>query len=297
MNSLYTVYSNKHIQLTDCPNCHKIVDKYVEMDNVVLFIDLLLLKPGAYRHLVYNSLEEEFSRHGEWHLRSGSPLMMAKSLFENVKKWLMKFDRLNRVWILLITFEVYLTWVTEERKYSLFFSGDILNHKVALTDLMMNKVFSWSAFHQYLYFATFCVIDLSVFHSLTTYSIIHWLKWGNDVKYAKDVLSYAILLSYGAKIFPILMLIWPYDNVVSMNIIKWVANLYIVESLRIVTMLPYSAIFKVLLWVSITRWFLVKIILMLFVAKGNWNQTLGFLCSEVQFSIQKFAVAENFFLL
>lgn len=57
VDSLYTVYSNDHIQLTDCPYCQETVDKYVEIDNVLLFIDLLLLKAGAYRHLVFNALE------------------------------------------------------------------------------------------------------------------------------------------------------------------------------------------------------------------------------------------------
>ncbi|QLG73933.1 hypothetical protein HG535_0F04450 [Zygotorulaspora mrakii] len=297
VTSLYVVYANNHIQLTECPNCHKYVDKYVEMDHVILFIDLLLLKSGAYRHLVYNSLENELSKYKEWDIKKGRPLEMAKSICENLKNWFLKFDRLNRIWVLLIAFEIYLTWVTEERKYSLFLNGDTFNSRFALKDLMMNKVFSWNPLYQYLYFAVRCMIDISIFHGLTSYLLLHWLKWGKDVKYAKDVLSYAILLSYGAKIFPILMLIWPYDNVVSMNIIKWIANLYIVESLQIVTNLPYSSIFEVLFVVSIAKWFLVKSLLMFFIAEGCIGQTLIYLNSEIQFSFQKFAIMENFFLL
>jgi hypothetical protein len=33
------------------------VDKYVELDAVVIFIDLLLHKPQVYRHLLFNRLE------------------------------------------------------------------------------------------------------------------------------------------------------------------------------------------------------------------------------------------------
>jgi hypothetical protein len=33
------------VRLTQCPRCKRFADKYVEHDNVVLFIDLVLIKP------------------------------------------------------------------------------------------------------------------------------------------------------------------------------------------------------------------------------------------------------------
>jgi lipid intermediate transporter len=52
VNSLYTEYSKaddrslgKGVRLTQCPQCHRFADKYVEHDFVVLFIDLVLIKP------------------------------------------------------------------------------------------------------------------------------------------------------------------------------------------------------------------------------------------------------------
>jgi lipid intermediate transporter len=49
---LYTTYSKaddkalgKGVRLTQCPRCKKFADKYVEHDLVVLFIDLVLIKP------------------------------------------------------------------------------------------------------------------------------------------------------------------------------------------------------------------------------------------------------------
>lgn len=299
VKSLYTVYSNKHIQLTDCSNCHNVVDRYVEIDNVILFIDLLLLKPGAYRHLVYNSLEKTLSKHTRWQTSTGSRMDIMRSHFQNIRNWFLKFDRLNRVWVLLIAFEVYLTWVTEERKYSLYYdrNRNALGDNVIISNLIMNEVFEWDPLHQYLYFAVFCIIDISLFHSLTRYCIINWFHWGKDVKYAKDVLSYAILLSYGAKIFPILMLIWPYDTVFSMNIIKWVANLYIIESLRVVTRLSYTSILKVFCFVSLVRWISVKPIMLIFIAKGDLHQIIAYFRSEFQFALQKSMITENYFLL
>lgn len=50
--SLYTPYSNaddralgRGVRLTQCPRCKGFADKYVEHDFVVLFIDLVLMKP------------------------------------------------------------------------------------------------------------------------------------------------------------------------------------------------------------------------------------------------------------
>lgn len=52
VKNLYTTYSKaddrslgKGVRLTQCPNCKQFADKYVEHDFVVLFIDLVLIKP------------------------------------------------------------------------------------------------------------------------------------------------------------------------------------------------------------------------------------------------------------
>jgi hypothetical protein len=52
VNSLYTAYSSaddrslgRGVRLTQCPRCKRFADKYVEHDFVVLFIDMVLIKP------------------------------------------------------------------------------------------------------------------------------------------------------------------------------------------------------------------------------------------------------------
>lgn len=52
LNNLYTTYSKaddrtlgKGVRLTQCPRCKRFADKYVEHDFVVIFIDLILIKP------------------------------------------------------------------------------------------------------------------------------------------------------------------------------------------------------------------------------------------------------------
>ncbi|EAU85250.2 hypothetical protein CC1G_10036 [Coprinopsis cinerea okayama7 len=52
---LYTTYESEHnLRLEECRNCKAFVDPYVEFDALTLFIDLILLKRGVFRHLLYN---------------------------------------------------------------------------------------------------------------------------------------------------------------------------------------------------------------------------------------------------
>lgn len=64
MKTLYTTYSKaddralgKGVRLTQCPKCKQFADKYVEHDFVVLFIDLVLIKPEV-NYPVFCSSEE-----------------------------------------------------------------------------------------------------------------------------------------------------------------------------------------------------------------------------------------------
>ncbi|KAF8194675.1 Arv1-like family-domain-containing protein [Pholiota molesta] len=52
---LYTVYESEYnLRLEQCPSCHEFVDPYVEHDSLTILLDLILLKLGVYRHLLYN---------------------------------------------------------------------------------------------------------------------------------------------------------------------------------------------------------------------------------------------------
>ncbi|KAL5336193.1 Arv1-like family-domain-containing protein [Aspergillus crustosus] len=95
VSHLYSAYSRaddrslgKGVRLTQCPHCKRFADKYVEHDFVVIFIDLVLIKPQVYRHLLFNRLE------GDEH----------------------NFDRsIVRLGVLLLLFDVYLTWARIEK--------------------------------------------------------------------------------------------------------------------------------------------------------------------------------------
>ncbi|SCU81753.1 LADA_0C00892g1_1 [Lachancea dasiensis] len=274
---LYVEYSNNHIRLTDCTDCHDVVDQYVEIDNVLLFIDLLLLKPGAYRHLVYNSLELELSKFPDEAAFESAPKHegMATSVQESnngkigrvrrigrwgrrLRNWFVKFDKLNRIWVIITAFEVYLTWVSEERKFQE--NG---------SDALVASMLSQGALGQYMCFAVYCAIDFMVLHNTTYCLLVALFNWGSKIKYAKYVVSYTVLLSYGAKIYPILMLIWPYDTLLTTGILKIVANLYVVEALKIVTNQSYAAIISLFSLVFLIRSLTVKPLVSLVVTKGD----------------------------
>ncbi|SCU96758.1 LAFA_0G07954g1_1 [Lachancea sp. 'fantastica'] len=282
VDCLYVRYSNNHIRLTDCPDCKEVVDRYVEIDNVLLFIDLLLLKPGAYRHLVYNSLEMELSKFSHNEQNRGS-LVRARDrsvkrrvldLASRLRDWFVKFDKLNRVWVIITAFEVYLTWVSEERRFQ--------TQSLETRGLLMHQLLSRSALTQYLYFTVYCVADFMVLHNVAYFLLFKLFRWGRNIRYAKYVVSYTILLSYGAKIYPILMLIWPYDTIFTTSVIKVVANIYIVEALKIVTNKSYFDIVILFLLVFLARSLTVKPLLALLVTGGDFALCLQYAKSELQ---------------
>jgi hypothetical protein len=43
-----------HLKLTDCPECEKPVDEYIQLDNCILFLDAILQKTRFYRHILIN---------------------------------------------------------------------------------------------------------------------------------------------------------------------------------------------------------------------------------------------------
>ena len=126
---LYTVYSRaddrslgKGVRLTQCPNCKRFADKYVEHDYVVLFIDLVLIKPQVYRHLLFNRLDTSHT--------SGSKDKLDPSIL--------------RLGLILVLFDVYITWARIERD----------NSANSSTNAGQSLIAAWPIINQYLFFLT-----------------------------------------------------------------------------------------------------------------------------------------------
>ncbi|XP_024543965.1 protein arv1 homolog [Selaginella moellendorffii] len=51
----FVQYSPGNLRLRKCPKCGCVADEYVECEPIIVFVDIVLHKPEAYRHLFFNS--------------------------------------------------------------------------------------------------------------------------------------------------------------------------------------------------------------------------------------------------
>ncbi|CAI0460276.1 unnamed protein product [Linum tenue] len=59
IRTLYVQYSPGNIRLMKCENCKSVADEYIECEFMIILIDLILHKPKAYRHLLFNVLNQK----------------------------------------------------------------------------------------------------------------------------------------------------------------------------------------------------------------------------------------------
>ena len=203
---LYIKYSNNSYKLLDCPKCGKVIDKYIEYDHLNIFINIILLKKGVYTHLVYNSDNEILNK---------------------------------RLKYIVLSFEVYITWVYQEHLIHLIRSSSKMNigiiSNIANQFSIIDFVFKQNAFWQYCFFIQHCFLEQWIFLKLVNFTFAKYLYLGN--KNSLKIFENTLLLSYISRlIFPILMLIWPYDSsiIIPSYIMKWLTNYYIIESVNLI---------------------------------------------------------------
>ncbi|KLU86216.1 arv1 superfamily protein [Magnaporthiopsis poae ATCC 64411] len=217
VRTLWTKYSGAgdkssghNIRLTVCKNCGRFCDKYVEHDFVVLFIDLVLIKPQVYRHLLHNSLMREGDRF--------DPAMI-------------------RLGVLLLLFDVYLTWARIEKQ----FSADSVPYQTSFGRLSQQPIV-----FQYLFFLLLCSLSNLAFHLsirlLTSSPFSPLALLGLLPTYPRpNSVSTALLVSSSTKLFPILMVIWEYDVPAAARSLGWAVVLNNVEALKILLDCGYGA--------------------------------------------------------
>ncbi|KAK9465339.1 Arv1-like family-domain-containing protein [Lipomyces arxii] len=200
VTSLYTAYSSNNIRLTACPNCNKFADKYIEHDSVLIFIDLVLIKPQVYRHLAFNRL-------------SISPHL---------------HSTIRRIFVLITLFDVYLTWARAEKEsYRDESAGSQLER----------EVLQFPVLGQYIFFVLYCLTETAVTHGVLRYfSRYAASKSPEAPSYDPDTVTIALLISSATKLFPILMVIWSYDIPAAAKAVGWAVNVSTIEALNIVLM-------------------------------------------------------------
>lgn len=161
VQTLYTSYSPSNIRLTACPQCNKFADKYIEYDNVLIFIDLLLLRPQAYRHMVYNTLSYDGAREEE--VNSGSVKRSSnddqdQKISKSKRPVFALHPKTVRFFILITLFDVYLTWAKAERE-----TINAAPATAAPTAFFFKRL---PVLGQYLNFLFFCLMDTLLFYLL-----------------------------------------------------------------------------------------------------------------------------------
>ncbi|KAF2805506.1 uncharacterized protein BDZ99DRAFT_450101 [Mytilinidion resinicola] len=246
VKTLYTTYSKaddrslgKGVRLTQCPRCKRFADKYVEHDFVVLFIDLVLIKPQVYRHLLFNRLGRDDDR----------------------------FDRsIIRLGILLLLFDVYLTWARIEKLSPPLSSTTARNttSPAALPTTAPTNATLLSTqplVLQYLFFLFLVALSTAAFHLPIRLLCAHPPRLPALNLHLPTIplparvrevvaaltptvplfpyyphptpLSTALLVSSCTKLFPILLIIWEYDLPSSASAVSWAVIVNNVAALEI----------------------------------------------------------------
>lgn len=214
IEQLYSEFKSKYIKLTICPDCGKVADKYIEFDNVILFLDILLLKPQAYRHLAYNMVE--------------------LTVFGEPKP---KYRHLSRYVVLLILFEVYLKWAYEEKSES----HSML--KLAVLELSTPLQYAFFILQQAFERIVFCVSAEAMLQAFGWNPANINLKSAFQLRFRTCVLWATITTSLAVKCLPIIMLIWPYEDTLMTSALVDILGFFnAIEALKNITNFSYLVV-------------------------------------------------------
>lgn len=276
VTTLYTSYSPTNIRLTACPSCNKFADKYIEYDSVLIFIDLLLLRPQAYRHMVFNVLtpqQQQLQEKKDQDQTSSSastpnPLTSSissskpnkneggGSVFSRFTLFCKQVVQLHpqtwRIWVLITLFDVYLTWARAEQQQHrgqdpapFSFSS---SSSSSSANLQFQYILGLPVLAQYWTFLLFCLADSVVSHATIQFLANMWLGWRNPA-----ALSTALMISSSSKLFPILMVIWSYDVPLAATVLGWAVSFNTIEALTIVLQCGYVKAIVITVLAAVSR--------------------------------------------
>ncbi|KAJ4130011.1 hypothetical protein NW768_006983 [Fusarium equiseti] len=171
-------------------------------------------------------------------------------------------DRLDpsiiRLGILLLLFDVYLTWARLEKQTV----PDALPGASNLGKLAQQPIVL-----QYLFFLVFCALSTAAFHVsirfLTSSAFSPLNLLGILPQYTRpNSVSTALLVSSSTKLFPILMVIWDYDVPASARSLGWAVVANNVEALRILLDCGYVTACFLAIAGAASRWVVGRAVLL-----------------------------------
>lgn len=215
VQSLYLQYSETNIRLTRCPRCSQPCDVYVEYDKVLLALDLVLMKPAAFKHLIYNTLLD------------------TTDVIALVLHPVRFYKSIIRICFLTFLFQVYLNWAYHEKSTI---------EPESVYSVILN---CGNMFYQYSFFIVQSLLNDLVYHISVQIGLRYWgiaphrfqlIEFDDSLKNTKSVqldhlnryllksgkkyhihpiwaiIMTIILLSSIIKLLPVLIIIWPYDT-------------------------------------------------------------------------------------
>lgn len=166
-----------------------------------------------------------------------------------------------RLGILLLLFDVYLTWARIEKQITSLTASSPNSTK-------FSRLAQKPLVLQYLFFLILCALSTLVFHLsirfLTSSPYSPLVKFGFLPRYHRpNSVSTALLVSSSTKLFPILMVIWEYDIPAAARSLGWAVVANNVEALKILLDCGYGTAAILATLGAITRWLVGKCILMI----------------------------------
>jgi hypothetical protein len=159
-----------------------------------------------------------------------------------------------RLGILLLLFDVYLTWARIEKQTS---SNPSIT--AALNDNNFLRLAQQPIVFQYVFFLILCALSTLSFHLsirfLTSSPLSPLVLFGLIPRYSRpNSVSTALLVSSSTKLFPILMVIWEYDVPAAARSLGWAVVANNVEALKILLDCGYGTAAILATVGAISRW-------------------------------------------
>ncbi|MCJ1378351.1 sterol homeostasis protein [Xylographa soralifera] len=286
------------VRLTQCPRCKRFADKYVEHDFVVLFIDLVLVKPqvgpsvASFGLFVARNTPDSVSskRHRKPNCTSNVHLLTVQLqvyrhlLFNRLGRDDDHFDpSIIRLGTLLLLFDVYITWSSiESLPLNLTASSAVPNLPILLQYAFYLILCTLTTLAQHLAIRTLAGTAFFSSAILSTSPTQSHTSGAGGITFASpagddttsnagynsrpNAISTAILVSSCMKLFPILMVVWKYDDV-SGQVgygVQWAVALQNLEALRILLGCSYWGAGMLVGTGAVARWMVGRVVLGLF---------------------------------
>jgi hypothetical protein len=156
-----------------------------------------------------------------------------------------------RLGVLLLLFDVYLTWARIERQSGPPDDGD--------APASFGRLAQQPIVYQYLFFLVLCTLSTAAFHGsirfLTSSAYSPLALLGVLPRYSRpNSVSTALLVSSSTKLFPILLVIWDYDVPAAARSLGWAVVANNVEALKILLGCGYGVAALLATAGALSRW-------------------------------------------